>query len=75
MVSSSILYIPIGYLYLWLRYRKKEKVKKVLNEEYDDRYYNAGAELVIGTFGKILLVLLFVSLIGAIGRIIYDLFN
>lgn len=75
MIPSSILYIPIGYFYLWLRYRKKEKVKKVLNEKYDNRYYYAGAELVIGTFTKTLLVLLIVFLIGVIGRIIYDLFN
>lgn len=73
MIHSSILYIPIGYLYLWLRYRKKEKVKKVLSEEYDNRYYYAGAELVIGTFGKILLLLLIVFLITVIGRAIYNL--
>lgn len=68
-----LLYISIGFIYLWLRYQKKEKVHKILNEEYDNDYYYAGAELALGTFGVILLILLSVFLIVFIGRTIYDL--
>lgn len=71
--NMSLLYISIGFLYLWLRYRKKKKVHRILNEKYDNRYYYAGAELVLGTFGVILLILLSVFLIVFIGRTIYDL--
>ena len=35
-IASSALYYPLGWLYLWVRYRKKEKVKKVLKEDYDE---------------------------------------
>jgi 3-deoxy-D-manno-octulosonic-acid transferase len=39
---SSILYYPVGFLYLWIRYRNKEKIKKVLKEKYNSSYYEAG---------------------------------
>ena len=39
---SSILYYPVGFLCLWIRYRNKEKIKKVLKEKYNSSYYEAG---------------------------------
>ena len=70
---ADILYYPIGWLYLWLRYRNKEKIKEVLKNEYDNQYYDAGAQFVMSVFGIVLLGLLVILLFGVIGRALYDL--
>ncbi len=73
MEIASILYYPIGWLYLWIKYRNKEKVKEVLQDKYDGKYYFAGAQLTLSIFGKILLILLVLFILVVIGRTIYDL--
>ena len=70
---ADLLYIPLGFIYLWLRYRNKGKVKKILEEEYENSYYYVGAELALKAFGIFLITLLSIFLIAIIGRIIYDL--
>lgn len=70
---ADILYYPIGWLYLWFRYRNKEKIKEVLKNEYDNQYYDAGAQFVMSVFGIVLLGLLVILLFGVIGRALYDL--
>ena len=70
---ADILYYPIGWLYLWLRYRNKKKIKEVLKNEYDNQYYDAGAQFVMSVFGIVLLGLLVILLFGVIGRALYDL--
>ncbi len=74
-IFASILYYPIGWLYLWLRYRNKNKVEAILKEKYESEYYIAGTQLVWSTFGIVLFILLSLFLIAVIGRAIYDLFN
>ncbi|MEM5564320.1 hypothetical protein WNY78_04365 [Psychroserpens sp. AS72] len=72
---SGILYYPIGWIYLWIRYRNKEKIKSILAEKYEDSYHNAGAQLVLSTFGKLLFALLLLMLLTVIGRAIYEVFT
>ena len=71
--SSGVIYNLTGFLYLWIRYRNKSKVKEVLKKEYDDRYYDAGARLIMSVFGITLISLLLLFLFAIVGRIIYDL--
>lgn len=68
---AEIVYPIIGWIYLWIRYRNKEKVKQILKDEYGNRYYDAGAILSMKTFGVILIVLLSVAILA----IIYALFK
>ena len=71
--SSGIVYNLTGFLYLRIRYRNKTKVKEVLKKKYDNRYYDAGARLVMSIFGTTLISLMLLFLFAIIGRIIYDL--
>jgi hypothetical protein len=72
-VFASIIYYPVGWLYLWIRYRNKNKVKTILKEKYDNSYYTAGALLMWKTFGILLFMLIVLFLLTVIGRTIYDL--
>lgn len=73
MEIASILYYPIGWLYLWIKYRNKKKIQEILQDKYDGKYYVAGAQLTVSIFGIILLMLLLLFLLIVIGRTIYDL--
>ena len=70
-----IIVYPIGWLYLWIRYRHKEKVKDALHKKYDGSYYNAGVLLMTSFFGIVLITLLSLFLLAVIGRSIYDAIN
>jgi len=70
---SGIIYNLTGYLYLWIRYRNKVKVKEILKKEYDNSYYDAGARVVMSIFGLTLIGFLLLFLIVIFGRIIYEL--
>lgn len=63
---AEIVYPIIGWIYLWIRYRNKEKVKQVLKEEFENSYENAGATLSLKTFGVIMIILLVCFLLGMI---------
>ncbi|EAQ49573.1 hypothetical protein [Leeuwenhoekiella blandensis] len=71
--GSGIIYSVTGYLYLWIRYRNKNKVMEVLQKEYDGRYYDAGARLILSIFGIALIGLIILLLVAVIGRFTYDL--
>ncbi len=71
---TSLLYYPIGWIYLWVRYRNRKKVKEVLIDKYDDQYNIAGGEIAMSIFGIVLIGILLFFLIVIIGRIIYDIF-
>lgn len=62
----------IGWLYLWIRYRNKNKVKYALHHEFEGSYDVAGAEVVISTALVILIALILILLVIVLGRSIYD---
>lgn len=66
MHPLRLIYFPIGFLYLWIRYRNREKVAEVKKEKYENSYAIAGATLVLSGFGVILFILLSIFLIAAI---------
>lgn len=57
---AEILFSPIGWLYLWIRYRNRDKIKKELQDKYDNEYYIAGAHLSTRFFAVIFLGLLII---------------
>ncbi|MBX0332777.1 hypothetical protein K3G39_05965 [Pontibacter sp. HSC-14F20] len=60
---GDILLAGVGWLYLLIRYRKKEAIAKVLAEEYEGSYSKAGSSLTLNIFDMVLATLLFVFLI------------
>lgn len=65
-VLGSLLYSFIGRIYLWIRYRNKEKVRAVLKEKYNNSYYDAGATKVLHFVGIIFIIILVVFLLAVI---------
>lgn len=67
-MASGIIYPLIGWIYIWLRYRNKEKVIKNLKEKYDNSYYSVGAiismQFILGILGILLLTFLIVIIIS-----------
>lgn len=63
---TFFFYYPIGYLYLWIRYRNHEKVAEIKREYYENSYSVAGSILVMSAFGVVLFVLLSIFLIAVI---------
>ena len=66
MIPSSVLYFPIGWIYLWTRYRNKNRIEQVLLEKYENSYYVAGVLLIWKSFGIVFLFLVFVLICTAI---------
>jgi len=64
----DIIQAGIGRLYLLLKYRKKELISKVLEDEYEGSYSNAGKVLslnfIAGLYGLLLLGLMIAFLIS-----------
>lgn len=63
---TELLFIPIGWIYLWIRYRNADKVKTALQKDFDNHFYLAGAFVfwrilligfIIGVFALILVTL------------------
>jgi uncharacterized membrane protein len=52
-LSSFIIYPIIGFLYIHLRYWKKEIRDEILQSKYQHSYYDAGAD----TFWNFLIIL------------------
>ena len=69
----ELLYSFIGWVYLWIRYRNKEKIKTVLKEEYDGSYGNVGSIKILQFIGIIMIILLGAFLLVIIYRIIFPL--
>lgn len=69
----ELLYPFIGWVYLWIRYRNKKKIKTVLKEEYDGSYGNVGSIKILQFIGIIMIILLGAFLLVIIYRIIFPL--
>ncbi|PZD79317.1 hypothetical protein [Mesonia sp. K7] len=69
---GEVVYAAIGRVYLWVRYRKKAKVKEILDNKFDGSYINAGAISTMKVIGIILITILFISLIILFIRIILN---
>ncbi|MBN2869040.1 MAG: hypothetical protein JXK08_10235 [Flavobacteriaceae bacterium] len=67
---TSFFYSIFGYIILFIRYPKKEKRLQILKDYFDNSYHEAGGQIVLSTFGIILLVFLLVSLTA----VIYSIF-
>lgn len=65
-IVFDLVYAVIGYLYLWIRYRDREKVAEIKREYYEDRYATAGAQLLLSVVGAIFFIALLIALFGII---------
>ncbi|GAB3578134.1 hypothetical protein [Hymenobacter daeguensis] len=50
---AILLLIPIGFVYLWLRYRNKLRVRETLAREYENSYANVGSAIVANTIAAL----------------------
>ena len=64
MSESNIIFYPIGWIYLRIRYRNKETIEKVLIEKYEESYAVAGTLVCLKTFGVIFLTLILLMLLA-----------
>ena len=62
-IFGQIIYGFIGYLYLWIRYRNREKVLQIKEDNYEDQYWVAGAQFVMSIVGIIFFIALSIGLI------------
>lgn len=69
---SKIIYFPIGWCYLWLRYRNNQKIKIVLEEKYHGDYQNAGSDIFPTLMGGLLLIAIVLFLLGVIKNAIWE---
>lgn len=69
-IPSRILFYPLGWIYLWIRYRNKETIEKVLVEKYEDSYSVAGTLVCLKTFGIVFITLILLMLLAAFYSII-----
>ncbi|SDR65898.1 hypothetical protein SAMN04488552_0208 [Christiangramia echinicola] len=67
------MYHLVGWIYIWIRYRDKERVRSIIQTKYNDRFYNAGVEFIFSIFGVILISVLLIFLFGFLGRLFFDL--
>ena len=63
---GGLLYSFIGWVYLWIRYRNKEKIRSVLKEKYNNSYQDVGATKVLYFIGIVLIIILVVFLLAVI---------
>lgn len=50
---ANLLFIPIGFVCLWLRYRNQAQAKETLAEKYENSYTSAGSAVVLNTVAAI----------------------
>lgn len=62
----ELLYPFIGWAYLWIRYRNKEKVQAILKEKYSNSYHDAGATKILHFIGIVFIVILAIFLVAVI---------
>ena len=70
VVIRFLILSPIGRIYLFLKYRSKEKVSNALEKDYQNRYSNVGIMMFYKSFGLVFLVLISILVIGSIVSII-----
>ncbi len=61
----DIIQAGLGRLYLFIKYRKKELINKVLEEKYEGTYSNAGKLLTLSFFA-VLFGLLLIGFLGSV---------
>ncbi|MEP0262710.1 hypothetical protein [Dokdonia sp.] len=57
-MAGRIMYPIIGWVYLWIRYRAKDKINNILQSKYNNRYFNAGTEKTWQFLGIVVLALI-----------------
>ena len=72
---GDILLAGVGWLYLSVRYRKKEVIAKVLADRYEGSYSKAGSSFSLGFFAILLGAMLAVFLIAMIFVYLKDLIH
>ena len=70
MLGSNIIFYPIGWMYLWIRYRNKETIEKVLLEKYDKSYSVAGTLVCLKSFGVVFIILILLMILAVFYSII-----
>lgn len=63
---TEIFFSIIGWIYLWIRYRKKAKLEKALLDKYDNSYSVAGSMLYFKSFLIVFLILIVLLILIAI---------
>ena len=53
-VLTFLLLAPIGFAYLFLRYRNKVRVQKELASKYENSYANVGQVIILNTVAALL---------------------
>ena len=51
---AYLLLLPVGFVYLWLRYRNKLRVRETLAREYENSYSNVGSVVLLNTMATLL---------------------
>ena len=67
---GELLLSALGWSYLKVKYRNKEKMRTILAKEHNDRYYDAGAYISAKTFGIIFLILIALLIIAVIYSVV-----
>ena len=60
---ANLLLAPIGFVYLWLRYRNKSQVKVFLAKNYEDSFADAGRVVILNTIAGLVAYLVSNALI------------
>ena len=66
MAGIQLFYHLIGYSYLWIRYRNKEKINAVLIKDYENNYREVGFLVIWKPIGFIFLCLIATMLIACV---------
>ena len=53
-VLAFLLLVPIGFAYLFLRYRNKVRVQRELASKYENSYANVGQVIILNTIAALL---------------------
>ena len=53
-VLTFLLLAPIGFAYLFLRYRNKVRVQRELASQYENSYTNVGRVIILNTIAALL---------------------
>lgn len=66
-LSGKALLPLLGKIYLYLRFREKEKVRQELERKYEGQFKNAGTVLLADTF----MALAVVAVVSIIATVLY----
>ena len=69
-ILIELMFFPIGWAYLLIKYRNRKKMKQVLIEKYENSYIEAGRVVISDTayilWGAFLVVALLVVIVAVI---------